>query len=74
MATSKDVLVLNLVLLIPSLTNSLAGMFEEILPYLHSQYFLAACVVAFLTALLRQDARPPLPGKMSPLLIEFLGA
>ncbi len=57
MAASKDILVSNLVLLLPSLMYSLAGMFEEILPYLHSQYFLAACVVAFLTALLRQDAR-----------------
>ena len=57
MATSKDVLILNLVLLIPSLTNSLAGMVEEILSYVHSQYFFDACVVAFLVALLKQDVR-----------------
>jgi hypothetical protein len=57
MATSKDFLILNLVLLIPSLTNSLARMVEEILPYVHSQYFFAACVVAFLVALLKQDVR-----------------
>jgi hypothetical protein len=57
MAASKDILVSNLVLLLPSLIYSLAGMFEEILPYLHSQYFFAACVAAFLAALLRQDAR-----------------
>ena len=57
MAISKDVLILNLVLLIPGSANSLAGMIVEILSYVHSQCFFAACVVAFLVALLKQDAR-----------------